>query len=956
MRLTAGVSVVCICIVSLVVLTPKVSAVDTSQNIWNSNIAITEEGDLTQSEVTSGTHCDSTLAKVRKLEGFVSQNIAGLPQFSQSDVEYVDVGTICATRNSSGLFAGQYYSPTQNPLDLLELQPGSDSGVTYRAAPQNNVVVQSARIGSNQSIGINYNFSAIGQLGVTKKAFLKYDFNWVVKNSAPQLRYTDTSNVYHNGFWFSGNGKYMVIRLGNTLTKVDLETQELTPFYYRASITDVVSAAISRDGRYVATNMHGQMYIHDTLGCTTSYGKAQWPKITQTVFAGCTKSTNHFSKLTQAVPAGYGTVRKLEFSQNDSSLTLAIGQEYRANSFYWKKLRVAALDYKSTEQGYLAMGDSFTSGEGDLQGGDWYEPGTDEQGNKDTFENRNLCHLSRRSYPYLLAKQLGYLDGNLSSPITPEDNGLFHSVACSGAVIHNVIGGSENGLIDYLANENDHNKADNQFGNFYQGDLGRWQPGRIKQLDTLEKAVFGGYSLPETKPEVITIGIGGNDAGFGDSIKACAMPGTCKRAVEGSDDASNIAIGIMRLKPKLIETYNSIQESSPQSRVYVHGYPVFVSDRVGETTDLIEGGTCRFNVRLDYKERRLVVEGVKYMNKVIQAAAKEAGVVYVDIEDILDGVNLCSGAELSDYAVNGVTAGNDVDFKLCIFRTGCLGKEMFHPNPKAHARYAERVLRNTQNFTKNMPEPSPATVPVPESFFGNKALYEAITINSGGNTSIVIPEPKPFLSTNNGNIKVLQGGLLPGSTLRIELQSTPKKIDEFIVPESGEVDQYIQLPDNAESGVHEVHLFGTTNIGLEVDYYEQIMLADGESDFDGDGVLNDQDGCPTLINSFIDEDQDGVDDACDGEVLALQTPEEDTALSNDGREKGQPNPETVAGNEPVQSTLGANTGSVAQDSGQNVLSAVTGLQNTGKSAVIFVIIGASTVLSALLIAKYWNQD
>ncbi|MGB1036804.1 MAG: hypothetical protein ACPGYQ_06240, partial [Candidatus Puniceispirillales bacterium] len=53
---------------------------------------------------------------------------------------------------------------------------------------------------------------------------------------------------------------------------------------------------------------------------------------------------------------------------------------------------------------------------------------------------RNLCHLSRRSYPYLMAVELGYLANTTQSP--PAD-GLFHSVACSGAKIHNIIGGTE---------------------------------------------------------------------------------------------------------------------------------------------------------------------------------------------------------------------------------------------------------------------------------------------------------------------------------------------------------------------------------------------------------------------------------------------------------------------------------------------------------------------------------
>jgi hypothetical protein len=447
------------------------------------------------------------------------------------------------------------------------------------------------------------------------------------------------------------------------------------------------------------------------------------------------------------------------------------------------------------------------------------------------------------------------------------------------------------------------------------------------------------------------------------------MPGTCKQAVPGSADMSNTAIRIMKLKSKLVETYTSIRNASPSSRVYVVGYPIFVSDRIGDTTDLAEGGTCRFNVRLDYSERRLVVEGVKYMNTVIKAAAKEAGIVYVDIENLLEGKNLCSGAELSDYAVNGATAGNDIDFKICIFRTGCLGKETFHPNQKAHSLYVESMMKQTNDFSTIMAEPEETTTPIPGSFFGDAALYESININNDGDNSIVIPEPRPFLSIVESGANILQDGLLPGSKLRVELQSTPTTIAEFVVPESGEVNQLIQLPENAEPGVHEIHLFGTTSLGQEIDYYEQIMVAVSETDFDGDGILDEEDSCQTLPNSFIDEDADGIDDACDGDIsqLAQETvPEQETEPSEPNIPpqeqediiKGQPNPETVAGNEEIVKVLGANSDSNVEQSNLEVLAVTSehNLVNTGFASLIGVALGSAYILLVVILKKYSRKE
>jgi hypothetical protein len=68
---------------------------------------------------------------------------------------------------------------------------------------------------------------------------------------------------------------------------------------------------------------------------------------------------------------------------------------------------------------YLAMGDSYSSGEGELNDEN-YLPGTNTQ-----FEK---CHLSIRSYPFLLAEYSGFPDG------------MFRSVACSGATMDDVVG------------------------------------------------------------------------------------------------------------------------------------------------------------------------------------------------------------------------------------------------------------------------------------------------------------------------------------------------------------------------------------------------------------------------------------------------------------------------------------------------------------------------------------
>jgi hypothetical protein len=260
----------------------------------------------------------------------------------------------------------------------------------------------------------------------------------------------------------------------------------------------------------------------------------------------------------------------------------------------------------------------------------------------------------------------------------------------------------------------------------------------------------------------------------------------------------------------------------------------------------------------------------------------------------------------------------------------------------------------------------------------------------------MIPTPSPFVSIDvDGNLDVLQDGLMPGSKLKVELHSTPTTLVEFTVPANGVVDQPVVLPADAEPGSHEVHIFGADNFGVAFDYYEPILIAVSDTDFDGDGVLNDVDSCATVPNSFVDLDSDGIDDVCDDSttvapepdptpvpVEEAEPPTEETApevpvdevppeipqppvdevtpppevleLPNPTPipEKGQPSAETVAGDEELAlpQVLGAST-TDASTTQQKVLGAVTSLVNTGKETVVNLVAGCIIILSSIAVIK-----
>lgn len=165
---------------------------------------------------------------------------------------------------------------------------------------------------------------------------------------------------------------------------------------------------------------------------------------------------------------------------------------------------------------YVAMGDSFSSGEG-------VEPfisGTDEDS-----PNENRCHRSENAYPRLLAA-----DTTQKTRLN-----LTNFVACSGATT------------DTLLN--------NRSG------TGAWNEGA--QVNALSEST-----------DIVTVSIGGNDVGFSDYILACILA-TCGPITNPVVyDAMMDGIEAPAFKVNLMTAYEAILEEAPNAiAVYVVDYP-----------------------------------------------------------------------------------------------------------------------------------------------------------------------------------------------------------------------------------------------------------------------------------------------------------------------------------------------------------------------------------------------
>ncbi|MEV7036656.1 SGNH/GDSL hydrolase family protein [Amycolatopsis sp. NPDC051061] len=138
-------------------------------------------------------------------------------------------------------------------------------------------------------------------------------------------------------------------------------------------------------------------------------------------------------------------------------------------------------------------------------------------------------------------------------------------------------------------------------------------------------------SIP-SNATLVTVTVGGNDAGFSDVIQTCTL---------GSDsdctDRVNTAKTYVNntLPALLTNTYNTIKAKAPGARLVVLSYPRFYT----------VPGSCW--VGLSDTKRTAINSGADTLASVIQSRAASAGATFVDVRSAFVGHNICSSA--GDY-------------------------------------------------------------------------------------------------------------------------------------------------------------------------------------------------------------------------------------------------------------------------------------------------------------------
>ncbi len=137
---------------------------------------------------------------------------------------------------------------------------------------------------------------------------------------------------------------------------------------------------------------------------------------------------------------------------------------------------------------------------------------------------------------------------------------------------------------------------------------------------------------------LVSITIGGNDAGFSSVMETCVLSSTSS-CVSAVNTAENFAT--TTLPGRLDTTLQAIRGKAPNARVVVLDYP--------ELYDLSKSSTC---IGLSTTDRTKLDEAADTLDSVISAAAGRAGDTFADVRGQFAGHEICDGSASWLHSVN----------------------------------------------------------------------------------------------------------------------------------------------------------------------------------------------------------------------------------------------------------------------------------------------------------------
>jgi len=157
---------------------------------------------------------------------------------------------------------------------------------------------------------------------------------------------------------------------------------------------------------------------------------------------------------------------------------------------------------------------------------------------------------------------------------------------------------------------------------------------------------------------LVTIQVGGNDAGFANVMESCALYYfTCQSSINSADSYIQNT-----LPAELNTTYNDIRADAPSAKVLVVGYPHLFTT---------SGSTCGLNLMTSAHEKSLN-QTADLLDAAIQSAAASHKFTFIDARPGFANNELCSSSPWLNNDTIPV-------------------QESYHPNIAGEAEYARLV-------------------------------------------------------------------------------------------------------------------------------------------------------------------------------------------------------------------------------------------------------------------------
>ena len=674
------------------------------------------------------------------------------------------------------------------------------------------------------------NFSVDSYYNVTRQPARPYDFVLKYANGDPV-------SVNSNGASFSTNGEWMLIGVpAKSHVLINMNTKAVTPFAQYIDSSYALHSAVSNDGKYAAINKpYDSFRLYDTSRCQAQSGE---------MMSKDCQSRDLLPLLKQYVNSNEVYIGDINFIGAGSALEFK-ARWLDSDNVTWHyallKMRLQGVEVSK----YLAMGDSFSSGEGAFD----YVEATDMFVSDEEY---NVCHVSRKSYPYLLQEDLRAE--------------WFHSVACSGseskdvsfpgAVGRYIVDGGPRAKFKLLGNtQNEKISYAEQESSIYENNM---RPGYVPQYNFVTKH----------NPNIATISMGGNDVGFESIVASCVFKGftiiqTCfSDREERESKANEIDQKISVWSQNFVAIKNSLGGSDP--KLYVIGYPKLVD------TDLRH--RCGLNAPFDDAERLLTDKMIEYLNTAVKVAADAAGVRYVDVSDALTRAGeerLCGPGP--DFAANGLDARSFVN--ECTSATApnppaC--PNSFHPNELGHKRMSETIAYRTTNLSQTMPQNSNSMADLVNKrmeFVGDVSITlqnHRITFQKDIAPSLIAKGEKIQINIPKSPADL---PVKADTATTATVHSTPISLGQLPIAADDTILGELILPADVETGYHRLIISYTDIADNTVEKYTYFYAAHSAEDWDGDGIANASDPCVSVPQSGVDQDGDGIDDACDGEYV-----------------------------------------------------------------------------------------